>query len=111
MSKQQTGFGYIFKAHDAWHTRIAIRVRGKASQKSVRLCSVDDTHPTKESVVALATAIVTREKAKAMARVDGKPYNCHACGQLVHTRKPRIAESVAAIADTGYVSWRNSYSL
>ena len=65
MSKPATGHGHIFEANGAWHTRFTIGVKGKRVQKSLRICTKDAEHATKESVVLLATELVKQAQALA----------------------------------------------
>lgn len=113
MSRRTTGFGHLFKWSGSWHTRLSLAVHGKRVQKSVKLCAVDEQHPTKESVIDLAREALKREQVKAEARTLGHPYNCPTCGRLVHTRREKqpITNAVATPQNGEFVPWRNSYSI
>ena len=92
MARRETGYGYIFEHSGAWHTRFTVGVRGSRAQKSLRVCAKDDLHPSKESVVQLATDIVKQAQAHAANQeqtfTTGK---CPTCGRF--TKGARKKES------------------
>lgn len=83
MSKQSTGHGYLFESSGSFHTRFYIRIKGKRVQKSVRVCSKDAEHTSKESVIDLATEIVKQAQDHAANQeqtfITGK---CPTCGRF-----------------------------
>ena len=83
----KTGHGHIFESSGAWHARFFIGVKGKRIQKSVRLCTKDAEHPTKESVIPIAAEVVKREQTHAalqqQTKVTGK---CPTCGRFTGAR-------------------------
>jgi hypothetical protein len=93
MSNRATVFGHIFEASGAWHTRLYIRVKGKRVQKSLRICRKDDLHPSKESVVLLATELV--KQAQALATNREQIYTtgtCPTCGRFVNKKGKRESQ-------------------
>lgn len=88
MSKPATGYGHLFEANGAWHTRFTIGVKGKRVQKSLRICTKDAEHATKETVIQLATDLVKQAQALATDREQiFNTGNCPTCGR--YTRKPK----------------------
>jgi len=92
MSRQATGYGYIFEANGAWNSRFYIRVRGERVQKSLRICTKDGEHAAKDSpsVVQLATDLV--KQAQTHAKNQEQTFTtkkCVTCGR--YTKAARNA--------------------
>jgi hypothetical protein len=88
MSNRPTGHGHIYAASGAWHTRFYIPVKGERVSKSLRICTKNDHHPSKESVVQLATDLVTQ--AQAHAKNQEQTYTtgkCPTCGRFTKAGK------------------------
>ena len=91
MGRTSTGHGYVFEANGAWHARFYIRVKGKLVKKSLRVCTKDTEHPSKESVTDLARNVV--EQALALATDREQIYTkgqCPTCGR--YTKKEQAAQ-------------------
>jgi len=80
--KPQTQHGYIYERNKAFHVRFYVHEGGVRKQRSYRLCSKDEQHPSKDSpaVIALAEDFMLRINT-ANTFNDGQPgHNCPICG-------------------------------
>ena len=85
-----TGHGYIHEAFGVWHTRFNIRVKGERVQKSLRVCTKDAEHGTKDSpsVVQRAANIVKQAQAHATNQEQTyKTGKCPTCGRFIQGKE------------------------
>ena len=92
MSRPRTQTGHVYLGADekSFHIRFYAHENGVRKQKSHKLCSKDDLHPSQESpsVIALAEAFMLKIN-QANTANDAQPgHNCPLCGN----RCPRTIE-------------------
>jgi hypothetical protein len=80
--KPQIQSGYVFERNSAIHVRYYAHENGIRKQRSHRLCTIDEQHPSKDapSVMKLAEQFMLKINL-ANTFNDGQPgHNCPLCG-------------------------------
>jgi hypothetical protein len=97
MGKPQTQRGYIYERNKAFHIRYNAHESGVRKQRSYRLCSMDQDHPSKDApaVVALAEDFMLRINTANIFNDEQAGHNCPICGnRCARTIEQKFAKQI-----------------
>lgn len=97
MGKPQTQKGYVYESNNAFHVRYYVRESGVTKQKSYKLCTKDETHPSKDApaFTALAETFMVSTNDANSENANQAGHRCPLCnGRCTRTIEHKFASRV-----------------